>query len=268
MARRDRDRGESELTIYGRHAVFAALESDGAEVRAVTVAKGAAADDRARLARLADRAKIEFEECTREALTRRTGAPRHDQGIAARVRLLRVTTVESWLDRAKGAAAREPQRLLALDGVTNAQNVGMVVRSVVAAGLDGLVWPVVGQPWVGGLVVRAAVGAIFECSILRCESLLEGLVTLQSQGFRVFGLDAAADRSLFEIEPAHRAVFVLGSESAGLSATVRGVIDEPVSIPMMGAVESLNVAVAAGLVAYRAAGLLGRGSEGRGVRSG
>ena len=72
------------------------------------------------------------------------------------MRLLRVTEVESFLAAATGRAARKPIRLLALDGVTNSQNVGMVVRSVVGAGLDGLLWPTVGQPWVNGLVVRAA----------------------------------------------------------------------------------------------------------------
>ena len=65
----------------------------------------------------------------------------------------------------------------------------MVVRSVVAAGLDGLLWPLVGQPWVNGLVVRAAAGAVFECPILRCESIGAGLSALQAF------LDATADET-------------------------------------------------------------------------
>ena len=202
-------------------------------------------------------AAIDFEEVSREVLDDYTGAARHDQGIAARVRLLRVTEVDSLIAEATGRAARKPLRLVGLDGVTNSQNVGMVVRSVVGAGLDGLLWPMVGLPWVNGLVVRAAAGALFECPIVRCDSLVGGLASLQAAGFRVFGLDANAPVSLFETTPGHRAAYILGSEALGLSEDVRGMLDQPVCIPMAGRLESLNVAVAAGLVAFHAAGLLG-----------
>ncbi len=258
MNRTDRERGETEIVIFGRHPVQEALRSGGAEVLEVKVAKGIAPADRHDLRVRIDstKADIGFEEISREWMNRYTGAPRHDQGIAARVRLLRVTEVESIVDGAKGSAARKPTRLLALDGVTNSQNVGMVVRSVVGAGLDGLLWPVVGQPWVNGLVVRAAAGAVFECPIVRCETLTAGLASLQAAGFSSFGLDAGATRSLFEVDPVHRGVFILGSESTGLSEEVRGMVDERLAIPMAGPLESLNVAVAAGLVCFHAAGLL------------
>jgi 23S rRNA (guanosine2251-2'-O)-methyltransferase len=168
-----------------------------------------------------------------------------------------VIEVEAWLAETTGRAARRALRVLALDGVTNSQNVGMVVRSVVGAGLDGLLWPVAGQPWVNGLVMRAAAGALFHCPILRCGTLLEGLAALQAAGFEVFGLDGAARDSLFAHPPPHRAAYVLGSESEGLSDAVRAVVDHPVAIPMPGRLESLNVAVAAGLVCFHAAGLTG-----------
>jgi len=258
MNRSDRERGESEIVIFGRHPVYEALRAGGADVLEVKVARGVSPADRHELrSRVASSgAEIGFEEISRDGMNRYTGAPRHDQGIAARVRLLRVTEVDGFVDRAKGRAARKPLRLLALDGVTNSQNVGMVVRSVVGAGLDGLLWPVVRQPWVNGLVVRAAAGAIFECPIVRCETLTVGLASLQAAGFSSFGLDAGASRSLFDVDPGHRAVFILGSESLGLSDEIRGMLDEPLAIPMAGPLESLNVAVAAGLVCFHAAGLL------------
>ncbi len=169
---------------------------------------------------------------------------------------MRVIEVEAFLEASKGQAARRPSRVIALDGVTNSQNVGMVVRSVVGAGLDGILWPMIGQPWINGLVVRAATGSIFECPILRCESLTLGLAALQAAGFSCVGLAADAEQSLFSVEPSHRSVFVLGSESAGLSEDVCGILDQTVSIPMAGPLDSLNVAVAAGLVCFHAAGLL------------
>jgi 23S rRNA (guanosine2251-2'-O)-methyltransferase len=256
MSRRDRQRGETEIVVFGRHPVQQAFASNGARVLEVELARSVPADERRSLRTLAERDGATFSEVSRAALDRFTGAPRHDQGFGARVRLLRVVEIEAFVEAAKGRAARRAQRLLALDGVTNSQNVGMVVRSVVGAGLDGLLWPLSGQPWVNGLVVRAATGAIFDCPILRCETLVAGLALLQAGGFEVVGLDAAGESSLFARPPAHRALYVLGSESSGLSSDVTGLVDAIVSIPMAGPTESLNVAVAAGLVCYHAAGLL------------
>ena len=174
----------------------------------------------------------------------------------------RVTpALEAFLAELTGQAARRSVRVLALDGVTNSQNVGMVVRSVVGAGFDGFLWPVNGQPWINGLVVRASSGAIFECPILRCDTTLSGIAALQGAGFSVHGLDRDANQSLFETTAAHRAAYVLGGEAEGLSHDVREQLDGLVSIPMGGRLESLNVAVAAGLVAFHAAGLLTRSAD-------
>ncbi len=256
MTRPGLRRGTSEIIVFGRHPVEAALRSAWVEVASVQCVRARSAAERDALRRLCHAKDVPYEEISRPAMDDVTGAPRHDQGVAARVRLLRVIDLDAWIAQTKGRAARQPMRVLALDGVTNSQNVGMIVRSVVAAGLDGLLWPMKGQPWVNGLVVRAAAGAIFECPIVLCDTLASGLSLLQGAGFASFGLEAGASRSLFDLVPPHRAVFVLGSESQGLSPEVGEALDERLSIPMAGPVESLNVAVAAGLVCYHARGLL------------
>jgi len=245
-------RGASEIVVFGHHPVEAALVSRHAEVLRVDVVRARPAGEREALRKLCTARSVPFEEISRPAMDGVTGAPRHDQGVAARVRLLRVGELDGLIAATKGRAARQPVRVLALDGVTNSQNVGMVVRSLVAAGFDGLLWPMKGQPWINGLVVRAAAGSIFECPIVLCESLAPALATLQGAGFECFGLAADADASLFELAPPHRAVFVLGSESEGLSPEVAALLDRRLAIPMQGGVESLNVAVAAGLVCYHA----------------
>lgn len=258
MTRRDAHRGETEITVFGRHPVWEAIRSQGVLVREVKLVKGRLTTDQRALRHEVVSAGIAIEEISREGLSRYSRAPRHDQGVAARVRLLRVIEVDAFVEASKGRAARRPSRVIALDGVTNSQNVGMVVRSVVGAGLDGILWPMVGQPWINGLVVRAAAGSIFECPIIRCESLTTGLAALQAAGFSCIGLDAGAEQSLFTSEPSHRVVFILGSEATGLSEGVRGLLDDRVSIPMVGPLESLNVAVAAGLVCFHAGGISSR----------
>ncbi len=256
MTRRDAGRGDTLITIFGHHPVREALRSAGGEVSEIRIVTGSPAREFRALKHEARLAGVALEEISREEMSRYTGAPRHDQGVAARVRLLRVIEVEAFIENTKGQNARNPARIIALDGVTNSQNVGMVVRSVVGAGLSGMLWPMVGQPWVNGLVVRAAAGSVFECPILRCDSLVAGLSMLQAAGFHCLALEAGARRSLFAKPPSHREVFVLGSESKGLSEAVGGLVDERVAIPMAGPLESLNVAVAAGLVCFHAGGLL------------
>jgi 23S rRNA (guanosine2251-2'-O)-methyltransferase len=260
VAPSDRQRGNPEIVVFGRHPVEEALASEGVEVLEAAIAKSRTAEDRRGFARLAESRGVSAQELSREAMSRLTGAPRHDQGVAARVRLLRVAELSAFIEGLKGRAARRPTRLLGLDGVTNSQNVGMIVRSVAGSGLDGLLWPLEGQPWVNGLVVRAAAGSIFECPIVICDTLSTGLAELHAAGFASFGLEAGAGVSLFERAPPHRAIFVLGSESHGLSPGVKSQLDALVSIPMAGRLESLNVAVAAGLVCFHAAGGLVPGS--------
>ncbi|HIG70114.1 MAG: RNA methyltransferase [Myxococcales bacterium] len=256
MTRRDLHRGETLVTVFGHHPVREALRSKGAEVLELRLVAGSGAKEYRELRHDATTLGIAVAEISRTEMNAYTGAPRHDQGIGARVRLLRVIETEIFLENLKGKNAGRPARVMALDGVTNSQNVGMVVRSVVGAGLSGMLWPMVGQPWINGLLIRAAAGSIFECPIIRCDSLVLGLAAFQSAGFSCLGLDSDAPSSLFSMLPTHREVYVLGSESAGMSDEIQSLVDVRVSIPMAGALESLNVAVAAGLVCFHAGGLL------------
>jgi len=256
MTRRDAHRGKPEIVVFGRHPIEEALRSEGVEVLRLALAKGRSPADRKAFRHLAHGYDIPFEEISRAEMDRLTGAPRHDQGMAAQIRLLRVMELDAFLATLTGRAARRSIRILGLDGVTNSQNVGMVIRSVVGAGLDGFLWPLTGQPWVNGLVVRASSGAIFECPILRCDSVESGLAALQGAGFQTFGLETESDVSLFASPTPHRAAYFLGGETSGLSLGVKEQLDGLVHIPMGGRLESLNVAVAAGLVAFHAVGLL------------
>lgn len=248
-----RGRGDPRIVVFGRRAVLEALRHPDVEVELVRSVRDQPTDYRHVLHRACREADVVCESAARVQVNALSREARHDQGVAARVRLGRVTDVSSYLERSTGRAAREPRRLLAFDRITNPQNIGMIVRSAVASGMDGLLWPRIGCPWMGGLVVKASAGAVYHCPVLRCDSLLEGLVELAAGGFEVAGLCADARTSLFDFEPPHRCVFVMGSETEGLAPETREIVDHELTIPMDPAVESLNVAVAASLVCFRAA---------------
>ncbi len=147
-------------------------------------------------------------------------------------------------------------RYLALDGVTNPQNMGMAIRSATAAGVDGILYADKGNPALGPLVIKASVGTVFRAPLRRCTTIKDGLRELQAAGFQLYRLDARGTGSLFSLDLAPRSVFVLGGETEGISAAVQALQGQDIHIPMANEVESLNVAVSASLVAYHISGLL------------
>jgi len=173
-----------------------------------------------------------------EKVGRVSGDPRNDQGVVAYVMAADAPELSA------SSLAAVSGVVLVLDGLTNPGNVGMILRTAVAFGVGAVVLPRVGSPDLGPAVVRASSGVALRAPVLRCATAADGVALLRAGGWRVYGLAAGAAASLWSVEVAERAAFVLGSETHGLSVEV----DELVSIPMAHGVESLNVAVTAGVV--------------------
>ena len=246
-----RERGNPSVTVFGRRAVEEAIVTPEAEVERVAVSGRTPKEYRKALRALChERGMAMPDELDEREIGRLSGDPRHDQGVVARVRLTRVMDLDEFIVSRHGPASREPTRLIGLDGVTNPQNVGMIVRSAMAAGMTGVLWPASGSPWVSGLIIKASAGVVYRTPIVRCGSLVEALWELRAKGYETHGL-AMDGTTLDEHDPAHRAVYLVGAEATGLSDEVLAELDGRLSIPMANGVESLNAAVAASLVCYR-----------------
>jgi 23S rRNA (guanosine2251-2'-O)-methyltransferase len=145
-----------------------------------------------------------------------------------------------------------PAAVLVLDRLTNPANVGMILRSATAAGLDGVLLPRRGLPAIDPLVVKASAGVAFRAPVLRSGTVEEGCAALAEAGFGLYGLDARGD-SLLDAALPGRVALVLGNETDGLSASVRPLLDGLLAIPMHGGVESLGVASAGAVAAFELA---------------
>lgn len=194
----------------------------------------------------ANRRGLNLRQHSRESLARISKNGKQDQGVALDIHCPHFGTIDHIInsDDSRG------QRLLALDGITNPQNVGMIIRSAVAGGMDGILYPKRGVAALGPLVIKASVGTVFRAPIIPCEHLLEPLKALICAGVEVVSLEGAAEHSLFDYRPRNTTIYVLGSETDGVSGAVSQIATQRLHIPMAGGVESLNVAVAASLIAF------------------
>ena len=234
------------VTLYGRKPALEALEDASLTIHCLHLANSNRPSSIiAQLIKEAERRCIAIRYHDRQALSRISKNSRQDQGVALDVVCPNFTTLEAFMDLPK-----KPRTVLALDGVTNPQNVGMIIRSAVAAGMDGLLYPKRGIASLGPLVIKASAGNVFRAPIVRCKSTADALTALKTNGYQVATLEASATTSLFEFKAADNLVCVLGAESKGIGRAVAVLADTRLTIPMANGVESLNVAVTAALVSF------------------
>lgn len=239
------------ITVYGRKPVLEALEDTALECYRLHLAdSNKASPILDEMLALAQRRGVEQVYHSKKELSRISRKGAQDQGVALDVLCPAFMTLEELLQTPTG---KTPKRLLAADGLTNPQNAGMLIRSAVAGGIDGILWPRDGNAALGPLAVKASAGTLFKAPLVRCRKLADALRQCQQHGYRVVVLEANAELSLFDAPTQGDAIYVLGNESSGISAEVADLADSAVSIPMHNDVESLNVAVTAALITYSTA---------------
>jgi 23S rRNA (guanosine2251-2'-O)-methyltransferase len=229
------------ITVYGRKPVLEALDDASLRVDKVIVAEGLRGEPVRAILDAARSRGVQVQRATAHRVKVLAGNGRHDQGVLADVVAPRMAPVAEFLDELAPGA---PATVLVLDRVTNPANVGMILRSATAAGVDGVLLPRRGVPAIDPLVVKASAGVAFRAPVLRAGTVEEGCEALRAAGFTLFGLDA-------ELPP--RVALVLGNETDGLSDTVRPLLDGVLAIPMHGGVESLGVASAGAVAAFELA---------------
>jgi tRNA G18 (ribose-2'-O)-methylase SpoU len=146
-----------------------------------------------------------------------------------------------------------PRLFAAADGLTNAENIGVLVRNCAAFGVDGLfVGETCASPYLRR-AVRNSMGAIFLLPVLETKNLVHTLAELRTLGVRCVAAHPHTDqRELGRADFTKDCCIVFGSEGPGISAPVLAACDEAVAIPMSPAVDSLNVASAAAVFLYEA----------------
>ncbi|MBV9090090.1 MAG: 23S rRNA (guanosine(2251)-2'-O)-methyltransferase RlmB [Mycobacteriaceae bacterium] len=245
QSRRPGKKIDDTEVVLGRNPVLECLRA-GVPANALYVALGAEADERLTesVSRAAD-SGTPILEVPRADLDRISANGLH-QGIALQVPPYDYAHPDDLL-----AASREdtePALIVALDNISDPRNLGAIVRSVAAFGGHGVLIPQRRSASVSAVAWRTSAGAAARIPVARATNLNRTLRDWAARGIRVVGLDAGGDTTLDELDGTDDLVIVVGSEGKGLSRLVRENADAIVSIPMAGLTESLNAAVAAGVV--------------------
>jgi 23S rRNA (guanosine2251-2'-O)-methyltransferase len=229
---------EGTLVVPGINPVRELLRS-GVPVRRLLVGAGPRSEELAAAARARG---IAPEWVGREALAHLAGGLHH-QGVVALAAPFAYAPLERLL--APGCASA-----LVLDGIQDPRNLGAILRTARAAGVGGVVLPRDRSAAVTATVVAASAGLVFGLPIVRVANLVRTMEALKREGYWLVGLAAGAAQDLFSLELPSRPALVVGAEGGGLRSLVRRTCDFEARIPMAPGVDSLNVAVAAGIAVY------------------
>lgn len=235
----------AEETLYGIHAVIAALKNERRQVLRILVDARRHDDAVQKIMILAERRGIPLEAVNRAQLNRSLGHPRH-QGVAAVVGPLEYGSFRQVRERVEVIAG--PRTLLVLDGVTDVGNFASLIRSAAAFGVDTVVVPRNRSVVLTSEVAKRSAGAVERVSVVRVVNIANTLDELKQQGFWVYGAGMMAERRVAQVQWPERLAIVLGAEGSGMRRLVRERCDVLVRIPMRIGSDSLNVAVAGAIV--------------------
>jgi len=234
--------------LYGLHAVRAVLTRDPARVSQLTLAHHR--DDKriAALEALARDAGVAVRRVDAQALARLVGDVVHQGAVAD------VTPLKPWSEDDLIDALREVKApvVLVLDGVQDPHNLGACLRTADACGALAVVVPKDRAAQVNATVRKVAAGAAETTPVVAVTNLARMLRLLKDAGLWIVGASGEADKVAAGVDLTGPVALVMGAEGSGLRQLTRQNCDFLVRLPMVGAVESLNVSVATGMLLYEA----------------
>ena len=233
------------MLIYGINPVLEALRAK----RATLIRVSPRADDRlTQLVRLAAEQSVTVQRVSADELDRLAGGGGHrHQGVIGDVTEAGSYSVEDLVIGAKAAPL-----IVVLDAIEDPHNVGAILRTVDAAGGDGVVRQSRHAARLDGAAAKASAGAVAHVKIAEVVNIARAIEILKDAGVWTVGLDGGAPKRYDEVDLTLPTAIVVGAEGSGLRRLVRERCDWLASIPMRGHVQSLNVSVATGIALFEA----------------
>ena len=231
--------------IVGRQPVLEALRS-GQEINKILVAKGPRQGSIREIFALAREQAIVVQEVERSVLDTLSESTNH-QGVLAQMAGISYLELDELL--AKPKDANWAPFLILLDGVQDPHNLGSIIRSGEAMGIDGVIIPKRRAAPVTQTVMKSSAGAANYLPVCRVGNLAATIDLLKKAGYWIVGADMEGD-TCFVQDLTGPLALVIGGEGSGLSRLVKDKCDFLTSVPMRGEINSLNASVAAGILVF------------------
>lgn len=232
--------------IWGRQPVLEALRAK-LPLERLNLHEGARGTIVEEILKKAEEQGIPVQKVKRTQLDKEVVGQNH-QGIVAYMPPYAYLSVEELL-----ASVQQEKKLpflLMLDHVQDPHNLGSLIRTAAAAGVDGLILPRDRACGVTPAVFKSSAGALAHLPVAQAVNLARETDFFKKEGIWLMGADMSGEQSFFEADFSLPLVLVLGSEGRGLSRLIREKCDFLLHIPVVGAISSLNVAVAGGIILY------------------
>jgi 23S rRNA (guanosine2251-2'-O)-methyltransferase len=232
--------------IYGMNPVLEALRANRRRCHEVYIAQGRREKAAAAIAAECERRSVPLSPVARGEIARISRTDRH-QGVAAEVDPFPYSALEGMVGSALSAEGRA--FLLVLDGITDPQNLGSIMRTAHLLGAQGVILPRDNSAPVTAAVAKASAGACEYLPVAQVTNLARTIGYLKEKGIWVTGAAAEGEKSLYDCDfKGLNVAIVLGSEGAGMRRLVRESCDYTLYIPMQGKIASYNVSVAGALI--------------------
>jgi 23S rRNA (guanosine2251-2'-O)-methyltransferase len=247
-----RSHPKTDQLVWGIHPVQEALKACPQAIREIVVDKDKSGSRLEQILELAQKHAIPVTTLpgkTKAGFGKPDELSEHEnsQGIAARI-VLPTLTLHDLLAKLNDVSG--PPLLLALDSIQDPHNLGAIIRSAVAAGVNGIILPKDRSASITGTVIKISAGAVFHIAICTVTNLVNSFNILKEKGIWIFGTTKDASRPIYDTDLTVPACLVIGSEGKGLRPLVAEHCDLNISIPMQSALDSLNASVAAGIILF------------------
>jgi 23S rRNA (guanosine2251-2'-O)-methyltransferase len=233
--------------IYGINPLMESLHGDPAGISRIIIAVGRKGPPVDKILEMASCHGINVSFQDHAALDRLAGRVAH-QGVVGLCRPYTYATLDEIM--ANSHPALQGKVILLVDGVTDPQNLGALIRTAHCFGVSGVVIPAHRAASVTPTVMKASAGALRYTPVAMEANLGQTIDVLKENQYWIYGAEAGADHDMAAVQFEGRIGLVVGAEGKGIRPLVKRKCDFLVSMPMVGKINSLNVSVAAGIMLY------------------
>ncbi|KRL91197.1 23S rRNA (guanosine(2251)-2'-O)-methyltransferase RlmB [Lactobacillus kalixensis] len=234
--------------VFGRHAGLDFLKTQGSDrINKVFLQHGIQEDFANQVYSLAKKKRLVIQEVPKNKLDRLVQGGNH-QGLVLAVSSFEYADLDNLLN--KFDDENRDAFLLMLDSIEDPHNLGSILRSADATGVDAIIIPKRHASGLTSVVAKTSTGAIDYVPVARVNNLVQTTKELKKRGYWIFGTDMAGT-DYREWNANGKTVLVIGNEGKGISPLLKKQMDQTLTLPMVGHVQSLNASVATGILLYQ-----------------